>query len=710
VSEARVTPRPPDAGTAIVPRRLLLLLAAVFAVKLVVLFQLKDHPLLQADSGLDTTAYATLAGSVLAGNLLLSPDLYYVSPLYIYVLAAGLAVLKSYTAVRVCQLALGTAAVGFIFGAARVWFGDRAAWVAAVLAGLTGLFTFYEVLILQSSIDVFLTSAALYLLAIGLEASPGRAKHLPLLAAGVVFGVQTLNRPNVLIAAAAVILVLAMDRRRIRPAVWMVAGVVVGLAPVAIRNVAVTGEWTLVSSHGGLNFYIGNNPNATGFYALVPGVTPSIEGQERDVRAVAGQALGHSVTAAEASDYFFGLSRSWIVSNPGQALLLFLKKMGYVFSSAHAPLPHSYPFYASDMRTALRFLLVGPWLLIPLGLAGLIIGLGSARSDAFAAWAVFVPAYAAAVAVFFVAERYRLPMLVALCVCSGAPVEHAARAFLTRRTSTLAVPVAGVALLFAAVNWPLHLDDGRWMEGLRLTQALALHHRYDEAERWAERLDAANPPRPGAARHGLGEQLLQMDEPARALPSLQAAVQADPQNARAEYEEGQALLKTGRTTESIPHLRHAFDAGIELPGGGVDLAVAYQFAGNLPAAVDTVKRIHPDPQDAEAFLRLGRLAAEAHAPEVAAPLFEHAVTVRPDDASARLQYGLDLLVLGRDADAVRELTVAVQRDPRDAQSLSHLAYAEARLQRFDAARMHAQAALAVDAADPLARQLLAALR
>jgi 4-amino-4-deoxy-L-arabinose transferase-like glycosyltransferase len=710
VSEARVRPRPSDTGGAAPPRRLLLLLAAVFAVKLVVLFQLKDHPLLQADSGLDTTAYATLAGSVLSGNVLLSPGLYYVSPLYIYVLAAGLAIFKSDTAVRVCQLALGTAAVGFIFGAARVWFGNRAAWVAAVLAGLTGLFTFYEVLILQSSIDVFLTSAALYLLAMGIEAPPSRGKHVRLLAAGVVFGVQTLNRPNILFAAAVVIVVLAMGRRRIRPALWVAAGIVVGLAPIAIRNLAVTGEWTLVSSHGGLNFYIGNNPNATGFYALVPGVTPNIAGQEHDVRAVASQALGHSVTAAEASDYFFGLGRAWIVSNPGQALLLFLKKLGYVFSSAHAPLPHSYPFYARDMRTALRFLVVGPWLLIPLGLAGLVIGLRSKRSRGFTACAAFVPAYAAAVAVFFVAERYRLPMLVPLCVCSGAAVDYVVRACETRRTSTLAIPAAAAGMLFVAVNWPLHLDDGRWMEGLRLTQTLAIHHRYDEAERWSERLDAANPPRPGAAHHGLGEQLLQMDEPARALPSLQAAVQADPQNTRAEYEEGQALLRVGRTADALPHLQHGFDAGIELPGGGVDLAVAYQSAGKLSAAVDTIKRIRPDPQDPDAFLRLGRLAAEVHAPDVAAPLFEHAVTLRPDDASARLQYGLDLLVLGRDADAVRELTVAVERDPRDAQSLSHLAYAEARLQRFDAARTHAQAAVAIDAADPLARQLLAALR
>ena len=79
----------------------------------------------------------------------------------------GLAVFKSFTAVRVLQIALGTASVGLIFLTARAWFGERAAWIARGLAAFTGLFTFYEVLILQASVDAFLTSAALYFLTRG---------------------------------------------------------------------------------------------------------------------------------------------------------------------------------------------------------------------------------------------------------------------------------------------------------------------------------------------------------------------------------------------------------------------------------------------------------------------------------------------------------------------------------------------------------------
>ena len=380
--------------------RLLAALVLVFVLKLVVLLQLRDHPLTQPDAGLDTTAYAQLAQQVLDGNLGLGPGVYYVSPFYIYFLAVGLAVFKSFTAVRVLQIVLGTASVGLIFLTARAWFGERAAWIALALAALTGLFTFYEVLILQASVDAFLTSAALFFLTRGLLA------HVPpkggsykdsipvvsafrrndLLVAGLIFGIQTLNRPNIMLAAlgvAAVMVIVTPRRgsgqaprrgsgqaRRVKPAAVLVAGLVAGMAPAAIRNVIVANQWSFVSSHGGLNLYR-QAERATGFWP-VPGVADH-RGTEKDVRAVAERALGHPVTDAEASDYFVGLSRAWAAGHPADALALFAKKVYFTFNAIHVALPHSYPFYAQDAGTALRFYAIGPWLLIPLGLVGLVL-------------------------------------------------------------------------------------------------------------------------------------------------------------------------------------------------------------------------------------------------------------------------------------------------------------------------------------------------
>jgi hypothetical protein len=74
-------------------RRSILLLLALFAVKLTVALQFDRHPLLQPDTGLDTAVYAQLATRVAGGDLALGPGLYFVSPLYIYFLAAVLAAL-----------------------------------------------------------------------------------------------------------------------------------------------------------------------------------------------------------------------------------------------------------------------------------------------------------------------------------------------------------------------------------------------------------------------------------------------------------------------------------------------------------------------------------------------------------------------------------------------------------------------------------------
>src|SRR5262249_793621 len=217
-------------------------LALGFLLKLVVTVQLKDHPLLQPDAGLDTTAYVDLARRVLGGDLGLGPGLYYVSPLYIYFLAAAYGVTKSFTAVRIIQAALGTVTIACVFVMAREWFGRRAAWFAAGATALCGVMTFYEVLLLQSGIDGVLTATGLCALTFALR---GRTQWWYVVS-GAIFGLQTLNRPNILLPALAFVVILVL-LRRVRVAAWLAAGLAIGLAPATLRNVIVAHEWSLVS-------------------------------------------------------------------------------------------------------------------------------------------------------------------------------------------------------------------------------------------------------------------------------------------------------------------------------------------------------------------------------------------------------------------------------------------------------------------------------
>jgi tetratricopeptide (TPR) repeat protein len=591
---------PPPAASVSRPP-LVVCLAAVCALKLAVMLQLKDHILTQPNAGLDTTAYVALARRVLGGDLALGPGLYDVSPLYIYFLAASLAAARSFTAVRVFQIVLGTSAVALVFVAANEWFGRRAAWIAAALATLTGLFTFYESLLLQAALDPFLTAAAIACLALGLTRGSWRWS----LAAGVVFGVQTCNRPNIA-APAAALAVLLVAARRWRLASALAAGMALALAPVTLRNITASGYWSPVtSSHGGLNFYIGNNAEADGTYRPLPGITPSMKGQQEDTRRFVREATGRSLDDAGVSAYFYRLGWTWMRDHPLPAIGLFARKLSLMFSAGYAWLNYSYPFFASDARTLLPVLFVGPWILFPLGLIGFVVAAPKAKRLDYAIWTSFVPLYGFAVAAFYVADRYQLPVLVPLCAGAGAALDWLAGALRARRWTPLAFAGAAFAALFIWTNRPLRLDDGVAEERTRMAERLVTLGRYGEAEQWLTRAAQAHA-HPGVVHFRVAQQLLAHDQSAAAIVHFEEALRFDPGQPVAEYALGETYLEAERPRDAIAHLRRALEAGIRADQAAYDLVRALGAAGERTEAIRLLKTVHPlRDDDAERWLALG---------------------------------------------------------------------------------------------------------
>lgn len=139
--------------------------------------------------------------------------------------------------------------------------------------------------------------------------------------------------------------------------------------------------------------------------------------------------------------------------------------------------------------------------------------------------------------------------------------------------------------------------------------------------------------------------------------------------------------------------------------------MALQATGDLAGAAKAIQNISPAPKEtAETWLRIGRLAASVKAPDVAERFFRQGAALAPDVAGARLQYGLNLLVLNRVAEALREFEAAVRLDPRDADALAHLAYCELVLERTGEALRHAEAALALAPNHALATAVRAKLQ
>ncbi len=372
---------------------------------------------------------------------------FFVSPLYVYFLAAVFAAGGSLLAAQLVQIALGAAAVGLLFATARHWFGERAALVAAGLAILTGIFTFNEVLILQSALDPFLVSCALYALTRTMAGGGTGA----FAAAGASLGLLALNRPNALVFAVAAAAVVFVSERGsgtagLKRGAVLVTALLAVLAASAARNYAVSGDVVLIASHGGLNLYIGNHDRADGTYTPVPGITPSIAGQAGDSTRVAESSTGRRLSPGEVSSYFAWRAFDWMAGHPADALRLWIRKIGILLNRVDVPLNYSYAFYAREPFSFLRVLAIGPWLLLPLGLVGLFWPALRTNRHGYWVWAMFVPVYGAAVVLFFVTDRYRMPLFVPLCAAAGAALVRCFDLVRARQFSLLLRPAGAIAM------------------------------------------------------------------------------------------------------------------------------------------------------------------------------------------------------------------------------------------------------------------------
>ena len=640
------------------------IVVAALAVRAIVLVQLGSHPLLQPTGVLDDAIYVQLAHRVAAGDLALGPDVYFLSPFYTYFLGLVFALTGgSILAARVIQVLLGAAGVALIMATATSWFGKRPGMIAGALAACAGMFAFNEILILQSSIDVFLTSLALFALT---RAVRTRA-WVGFVAAGLAFGALVLNRPNALPCVGIVALVWIATNRS-KEAVFQVAALVLGtsllLAPVALRNRIVAGDVVLVTSHGGLNFYIGNRAGADGTWKSLEGITPSVAGQARDAQRVASQALGRTVSASGASDYYYGLAWKWIGANPGAWMELMARKLALTINAVDVALNYSYTYFSRDEASLLSVLIIGPWLLIPLGIVGLVVGGPREHRSSYLTWVLFAPVYAVSVAAFFVSSRYRLPLLVPMAIGSGAAVAWFwdRRAAATRSGAFWIAPAA-VVLLMVMVNWPLQADDGRMYErGERIVQLMD----DGQIDQGAKLLADTEPryPQRGLLLYRVGLVFRQKGDATRAIAYLERALAADAREPRIHLNLGEALVEAGRAGDAITHLEIARTARIEPATVAYDLAGAYHAVGRDEQARAALASIEVTANmDETGLLELGRSALDLQDPVGAERFLAAAVTRTPTLADAQFYLALTLAQQGRFAEARRHAEEALRLKP-----------------------------------------------
>ncbi len=361
---------------------------------------------------IDSQFYHQQALSISQGHIIGEAP-FFMSPLYPYLIALVYALISpSPILIAFLQIALSGFTLYLLWKITFSFSNSHRAAALAVWSGaLFPVWIYFDSVILTASLILFLYTAALGLLLKFVKSE--KTKFLA--GAGVCLGLSALARPSGLLFAAAVA-VWTLFKYDIRKAVVFTVFTGLVILPFTIRNLAVNGEKVLITVSGGMNFYVGNSPDATGLYYEVDFLrSAEPEYELQDYILEAEKLSGRKYTPAETSSFWMRQGFAYLAGHPWQAAKLYWRKFFYTFNNLEAP--NNVSFYAAQaMSPILKFLPWGFGFLCAGGAAGLLV---IRKNPRFILILLLSTSVLAANLLFFTSSEFRFPLVTVLLIGWG---------------------------------------------------------------------------------------------------------------------------------------------------------------------------------------------------------------------------------------------------------------------------------------------------
>jgi tetratricopeptide (TPR) repeat protein len=583
----------------------------------------------------------------------------------------------SYWAPRLVQMALGLGSVLLGYALGRRLHSPGAGLVTALGFATYWALIYFEGEITYPAVAVFLLLALMLVL----HAWLGRQTLGWAVLAGLLMGVFALFRPNGLLCAPVLLLWFGWvlwrgGRLRAwwRTAAAFAIALAVPLVPPLARNVLVADDFVFLSSYGGLNLYVGNHAGAPLVEPRIPGLEElagidnwSCFDYPAIVRGLGAQVDDPELSFSEANRIFYGRALEFVRMNPGEFLRNTVKKVFYFWSPVEIT-NDTMPALEKAHSAVLRWLPGFPWL-AGLSWVGVAAWIATRRERTpgqrqFAAvLLLFATAYLVSVLPYFIAGRYRLPVIPFLLVFAALGLVHLgyhwrysslARALGWTSAAAAAVAVAHVNVMaYTPAPGVYHFRQG------------VMHARagdVDGARQHYETALAARPDDP-AIYHNLGRLLLQVGEEKTGLDVLHAGLAVAPDSAALHNTLGWWHFAHGRTREAIAQYRRAIEGRPRFAPAWINLGIALE-ANEAPvdalAAFEQAAAINP--ASADAHYNAGRMHEKLGDEGAAVARYREAIAAWPEHARAYNNLGLLLLAAGHGEEAARHFAEAVRHE------------------------------------------------
>lgn len=547
----------------------------------------------------------------------------FLSPLYP-------ALLKIFTAldislpngVRVTQMAAGVLCAWLLGRLAARWVTPAAGRVALAIAAVYPPLVFFEGEILPASLAVLFQVLALswaWEARAAWRETP-RPARLRALGAGLAAGVAALLAPPVILVGLALVAwwFLAEYRsgsRDLRGPASVLAGLLLALAPTTLGTLTHAHTAVPLSTSGGINLWIGNNPEATGTFHLP--VADSLGGDTRALEATMTSRV-HAASPAAASGVWTARALRAMAHDPLGTARLWGKKLLLLANHVEGPSQSDFGYIRS--RCWALFVPIPFVAVFALGLAGLLFGTWRASARPLAVWAI--AAAALSPVVVFVTARHRLPMLPLLIVGAAAAVVAVLEARRGGDAARRIAPLAVTAAVLAAIGF------------VPLGSATADRPRMLALEALGE------------LGRGKTAQAVTLFEEARGLAPNDPAMLANL---------GAAYQRNGDLGKAVETLRHAATLAPGNPAIAMNLGRVYLRSSHPDSAATEFRRAAANGGGVEALRVLAATERQEKHWDAAAAALQQVIALDPSDQASHSDLGAVYLQAGRTQDAIAVL-------------------------------------------------------